>query len=97
LGLSIVSQVLGGIGGAFNSVSSMSLLIAYSKKSERENNIGLLETCVGLGLLMGPLLGSILYNVGGYSMPFAAMALTYVIMVPIVISSLRIAAEEHKN
>jgi len=53
--------------------------------------------CVGLGLLMGPLIGSILFNIGGYSMPFAAMALTYVIMVPIVISSLRAAADEHRR
>lgn len=32
-----------------------------------------METCFGFGLIVGPTVGGALYQVGGYTMPFAVM------------------------
>jgi MFS family permease len=66
----------------------MSLLVAYSKKSEREQNIGLIEMAGGLGLLGGPLFGATMFAVGGYAAPFSLMAIIYIVMMPIVYTAL---------
>jgi len=95
--ISFASQVMGGIGAGFNVVSSMSLLIQYSKKADREKNIGQWEMCSGLGLLVGPLFGSAFYSIGGYAFPFMAMGIVYAVMVPIIAIGLRIAKEEREK
>jgi MFS family permease len=38
--------------------------------SEREKYIGWVEAATGVGLLFGPLLGGMLFTVGGYLAPF---------------------------
>lgn len=53
-----------------NSVCWMSLVVSLSKKDERERNIGVVETGFGLGYLLGPLIGSFMYSIGSYPMPF---------------------------
>lgn len=52
-----------------NSTSSMSI-IATHYKQEREKAIGLIEAASGVGLLLGPFFGAILYQIGGYVFPF---------------------------
>lgn len=39
----------------------MALVVSYSKKSEREQNIGLIEMASGVGFLAGPLWGSFVF------------------------------------
>ncbi len=45
--------------------------------TEFPNNVGttfaLLETCFGLGLIVGPMIGGFLYSVGGYYLPFVIL------------------------
>ena len=53
--------MIGGLGSGNNSVASMAMVIAESKKNEREKNIGLIETTTGVGFLLGPVWGSLMY------------------------------------
>ena len=39
----------------------MAMVIADAEKSEREMHIGLIETATGIGFLLGPLWGSLMY------------------------------------
>ena len=63
-------QIIGGIGSGNNSVASMALVISDAAPDEREMHIGLIETSTGIGFLLGPLWGSMLYQLGGYPAPF---------------------------
>jgi hypothetical protein len=36
-----------------------------------------MENAAGLGLLLGPTVGSLLYKLGGYMLPFFSMGKTY--------------------
>ena len=67
---SILAQVLGGIGAGANTTASMAILSSFPT-DEREKYIGYIEASVGLGFLMGPLLGAMLYSFGGFMLPFA--------------------------
>lgn len=61
-----------GLGAGINSCSSFAI-VATHYKSDRERMIGMMESSSGVGLLMGPFLGAILYSVGGYVLPFFAI------------------------
>ena len=46
--------------------------------------IGLCEAASGIGLLMGPMIGAALYEIGGYILPFAFLASLYFLMYPLL-------------
>ena len=69
LKISLIAQVLGGLGAGANSTASMAIMSSFAG-NEREKYIGWVEAAAGVGLLTGPLFGALLYNVGGYTMPF---------------------------
>ena len=69
---SFVAQLVGGLGSGVNAVASMAMVVSNSKPSEREQNIGLIEMATGVGFLLGPIWGSAMYQVGGYSAPFGS-------------------------
>ena len=50
----------------------MAMVVSSSKPSEREQNIGLIEMATGIGFLLGPIWGSAMYQIGGYSAPFGS-------------------------
>lgn len=66
---SFIWKFLCGVGAGINSTSSFAI-IATHYKEDREKAIGMLEASSGVGLLLGPLIGSILYEIGGYTLPF---------------------------
>ena len=70
--LSFVFKFLCGIGAGINSTSSFAI-IATHYKEDRERTIGWMENSSGLGLLLGPTVGSVLYDIGGYMTPFFSM------------------------
>ena len=72
-----------GAGGGLNSTTSMAI-IASHYKNEREKMLGMMESASGVGLLMGPGLGALLYHFGGYSAPFFAVAGCYFAMYPLI-------------
>jgi len=84
LRISFIVQAIGGIGSGANSVASMALMIAVSKKEERDRNIGLFEAFSGLGFMTGPLFGSFLFTIGGYVMPFACSGSFFILSFPFV-------------
>jgi MFS family permease len=48
------------LGAGINSVSSMAIVTTHYK-DEREKAIGLIEAMSGIGLLLGPFFGALLY------------------------------------
>lgn len=66
---SFVWKFLCGLGAGINSTSSMAI-IARHYKDDREKTIGMIEASSGIGLLLGPFFGAILYQIGGYVLPF---------------------------
>lgn len=66
----------------------MALVVAYSSKSDRDQNVGFIETFYGLGFLFGPMFGSIMFSLGGYTMPFLSCGIVLVICLPIIMFNL---------
>jgi MFS family permease len=62
----------------------MAMVVSNGDKSERVHNIGLIETATGIGFLLGPLWGSVMYHIGGYPMPFACSAALFLITWPYI-------------
>ena len=81
--MSFIAQALGGLGCGMNNTAVMAMLSGL-KDEEREKSIGYLEVSNGIGILCGPLIGALLYNIGGYHFPFAVFALLYIGMYPII-------------
>lgn len=82
--ISFVSQAIGGIGSGVNSTACMAIVVANSKREDRDANIGLVEAFTGIGFLAGPLFGSFMFTLGGYSFPFLASAALYITLGPFV-------------
>jgi len=61
----------------------MAILSSMDSK-QRDKYIGWGEAAVGLGMLLGPVIGGLLYEIGGYTMPFAIFAIIYVVMYPYI-------------
>lgn len=53
-------KVMCGIGSGLNSTSSMAI-VATVYKTERDNAMGKIQAGTGLGFLLGPIAGSLLY------------------------------------
>lgn len=66
---SFLWKFLCGLGAGINSTSSFAIISTQYKK-ERVKVVGLLESSAGVGLLLGPFVGAILYSIGGYMLPF---------------------------
>lgn len=63
---SLISQFVGGIGAGGKRVALTALVVEFSEKNEYEKNIGLTEAAVGCAYLAGPIIGSIMFAIGGY-------------------------------
>ena len=69
----------GGIGNGINNSSSMALLSSYEEK--RDDYISYLEICAGLGGILGPIVGGLLYHFFGYRGPFLGLGLNLLFIV----------------
>lgn len=54
---------------------------------EKEKYIGVLEAGIGIGMLAGPIMGAVLYTIGGYIMPFWTTAGICLAMYPMLITT----------
>ena len=69
--MSFVWKFICGVGAGINSTSSMAIVSTHYKDG-RERAIGLIESSAGVGLLLGPFFGALLYEIGGYMLPFVS-------------------------
>ncbi|XP_022253802.1 MFS-type transporter SLC18B1-like [Limulus polyphemus] len=67
--LAITVRIAEGVGSAAAKTSTYSI-IGLQFPSSVATTFSLLETCFGIGLIIGPTLGGALYQVGGYELPF---------------------------
>ena len=64
---------------------------------DRDKYIGMVEAMNGLGLLIGPLAGALLYQIGGFALPFIFFASLYLIFLPVIVCIMHSASEELKS
>ena len=69
--MSFVWKFTCGVGAGINSTASFAI-ISIHYKEDREKTIGMLESAAGIGLLIGPLFGGALFEIGGFTLPFFA-------------------------
>lgn len=81
--VSFIAQSSGGLGCGMNNTACMAMLGGL-KNEDREKSIGYLEVSNGIGILCGPLIGALLFNIGGYHFPFAVFAILYVAVYPVI-------------
>ena len=66
---SIVSRFILGFGNGCLNCSSSSI-ITTNYRNNMSSLIGLTQSFVGIGMLCGPIIGSLLYEAGGFVLPF---------------------------
>merc|ERR1719454_2133665 len=81
--LSFLCRFIEGFGnGCLNSATSS--IISFNYVDNMGNLMGLTQTFTGLGMLAGPIFGSILYESGGFKLPFFVTgALLFILIFPI--------------
>lgn len=81
--MSFLCRVIEGFGnGCLNSATSS--IISFNYADNMGNLMGLTQTFTGLGMLAGPIFGSILYESGGFKLPFFVTgALLFVLIFPV--------------
>ena len=68
--------------GCLNSATNS--IITHTFKENASNLIGLTQTFTGLGMLSGPIIGSFLYEAGGFMAPFFVCGgLLFLLTIPI--------------
>ena len=81
--LAMIAQALGGFGAGTNTTVCFSLIITFFPE-DKQKLIGILEAGIGLGLLLGPLIGVLLYQIGGYSCPFWTLGFIFLATMPLL-------------
>ena len=94
--LSILAMCFGGAGAAINFTCALAIITSIYP-DERETNIGILEGASGLGLLIGPLLGSALYTLGGYSLPFWTIGTLSLLLFPVIKNASAVVKSEEEK
>ena len=64
--------------------------------NERDRYLGFAEASNGLGILIGPLGGALLYHIGGFPFPFFFLSSLITLMSPFIVYILYVAAVEGK-
>lgn len=67
--LAIILRFIGGIGQGFLAVASYAMA-SVRYKADLEEKVGLLEAGNGVGFLVGPIVGGIIYQFTHFSVPF---------------------------
>ena len=76
-----------------NTTSAIAIITNHYP-DEREQNLGIFEGGTGLGLLLGPMLGSMLYTIGGYIAPFYIVGTICLLILPLLQYTLKLLNEE---
>ena len=79
----MTAQAMGGFGAGTNTTVIFSMITTHFPL-EKQQMIGILEGGIGLGLLLGPILGAMLYEAGGYCCPFWTLGFLFLTMFPLL-------------
>lgn len=79
--------MLGGIGSGICTATIMSIL-SNLPSHERDKYIGWVFTSTGIGLILGPVIGSIFYQIGGFAASFLISATLLFIFLNLVYKNL---------
>ena len=74
---------MGGFGAGCNTTVVFSLITSHFEL-QKQAMLGYVEAGIGVGLLLGPIVGSTLYEAGGFCCPFWTLGLAFMIMYPLV-------------
>lgn len=80
--LSFVVRILEAIGAAGFSTASYSIVL-HIYPDQISTVFGIIETCVGVGMSIGPAIGGALYSVGGFGLPFYILGSCVLLTFPV--------------
>ena len=89
-----VANIVTGFAVASNTVGEQTILLKYSEKREREQNIGLFRAAYGIGGLIAPALGASMYAWGGFMATFMSVGIGYLLAAPLIYRRLFAAKEQ---
>ncbi|XP_078607394.1 synaptic vesicular amine transporter-like isoform X3 [Branchiostoma floridae x Branchiostoma japonicum] len=69
-----VSQLVQGVGGSFSVIAAFIMLSMTFTDADRAKAIGVAQTGMTLGVLIGPVIGGVMYEFLGYKSPFLLIA-----------------------
>ena len=76
-------------------------IVSVTFPLEQEKYIALIETSVGVGLILGPVIGSTIYAFAGFSMTFFIIGGAFIILTPtlywLLPNSINKKTHEHEN
>lgn len=97
--LSILINVVIAIGGSFCATSSYTLAGNMLGKKHQGKGIALVETSYGIGTMFGPTVGGILYDFGGFLLPFSTtgtLMITVALLSALLLEDLRTSSETER-
>lgn len=74
----MVSTIIFLISLCFSLASKIVMMLFPEKKLARMN--GILQSFTGFGMLVGPILGSVLFNLGGFQLPFYSVGVLLLLL-----------------
>lgn len=87
IAISVVARTTQGIGLAcYGSIAYAYIPLLYPDTVEKK--ISYMEILTGMGLMLGPLIGGLLFSLGGYQLPFYFMAGIFFFVTPFMLSRL---------
>jgi MFS family permease len=92
LWVACLASVIIGFTIAGLTVGESALLLRYSRSQDREKNLGIFRAATGLGGLVSPLTGSLLYALGGFSLIFLINGLVCFLLAPFVYRRIKAAS-----
>jgi len=95
-GLSYLFKVCQGAGGAAISIGILSF-VPFLFPDSVESKIQMLEALSGVGFIAGPLIGTPLYHLGGYQLPFYFCAFMALVFIPFYSNFPSRKQEQEKN
>ncbi len=94
--ISVLARGIQGFGlGAYGSIAFAYLPLLYPKSVAKK--VAFMELLTGLGLMLGPLLGGLLFELGGYQCPFYVMSAIFIVATPFILKKLPNDKQFHQD
>ena len=91
---SIVCRFLEGFGNGCLNSGSQKLIMKTFPENEIAKMTGILQTFTGLGMLSGPVIGSLLFELGGFQLPFYSAGVLLLMLTFVVLYVIEPQSEE---